>query len=68
MSGMSRPTRIVKRGSPVEIQIPANWERIGASRELRRLCCRPAVFFRHITLFSLSLPQEKIQRAFKKVI
>jgi hypothetical protein len=36
------------------------------SRPLRRLCCRPAVFFRHLRPTVLSIQPGKIRRPFKK--
>ena len=41
--------------------------RSGAARPPRRLCYRPAVFFRHLRLTALSFSLAKIWRAFKKL-
>jgi hypothetical protein len=48
-----------------EIQIPQHWNL--AAWPPRRLCYRPAVFFRNLRVIALSLPQGITRRAFQKV-
>jgi hypothetical protein len=47
------------------LQHTGNW--LGTARPQSRLCYRPTVFSHHHLLNVLSLPQEKIRRAFKKI-
>jgi hypothetical protein len=54
------------KGSPVEIQTPTHWNLIGRRRPPRHLCYRPAVFFSHLRLSTLSFPQGEIRHAVQK--
>jgi len=47
-----------------KFQHPGAWS--GAAWPSRRLCCRPALFFRHLCLTALPFLLPKIRRAFKK--
>ena len=52
--------------SPVAVEVSNTLERGLRQRDLpRRLRYRPAVFFRHLSLTVLSLPQGKIRRSSK---
>jgi len=54
------------QGSSAEIQTPAHWNMIDPSMAAL-LCYRPAVFFRHLRLISLSFSQVRIRNAFQKL-
>ena len=43
-----------------ETQTPTQWNLTGCSTTARRLCHRSAIFFRHVLLAVLSLPQGKV--------
>jgi hypothetical protein len=47
-------------------ELPTYLNTTGHSMTAHRLCYRPAVFFRHHRLTTLSLPQRKIRRTFQK--
>jgi len=47
-------TYMLTQRSPVEIRTPTHGNRIGHSRPLRHLCCRPAVYFRQLGLIVLT--------------
>ena len=51
---------------PVELQTPTHWNMIGGALPPRRMCYRPAVFFRHLSLIALSFPHRKIRHALHK--
>ena len=48
-----------------KLQYTGTWS--AAARQLNRQCYHPAVFFHHLRLVALSLPQRKIRHAFKNV-
>jgi len=51
--------------SPVEIQTPTHCSLIGRTTA-RRVCYRPAIFFRHIRVFAFSFLKEKFGALLKK--
>jgi hypothetical protein len=64
MSGESHILRKLTQSQqrcPVQVHIQTHWKLIGCS-----LCHRPAIFFRHIRLIALLLPQGEIRRALQK--
>jgi hypothetical protein len=52
-------------GSAVKIQTPTHWNLIASNMTAPPPVHRPAVFFSHLHLIALSLPQGKIWHAFQ---
>jgi hypothetical protein len=52
--------------SPVEIRTPTHWTCLAAGDITRHLCQRPAVFFHHLRLVTLSFLQGKLGARLKK--